>query len=266
MNFPQRVLFAVSLVAALAFAGLPSPAVAGGTVDTTFDAANFSPGQPIDNRFWPLIPGTEFVFTATSDDGCEVELFQVTNNVKNDFPPPYDSIQATEILDRSWLSPECNGQYKLTETARDWHAQDKVGNVWYFGEDTVAYDEDQCPTGAGSWTSGVNGAEPGIIMLANPQPGDVYRQEYDAGNAEDFGKVLRLNAMVDTGFGAFDGCLVTKEWSPLEKGAVEQKFYCPAGGGLLLNTELKGKTLRIEYYGSSLPPGDYANVGVCPKP
>jgi hypothetical protein len=266
MHFLQRVLFATSLATALALAWLPSSATAGGSVDTTFDPANFSPGQPIDNQYWPLIPGTDFVFTDTSDDGCEVELFQVTNNVKSDFPPPYDSIQATEILDRSWLSPECDDHYALAETAHDWHAQDKDGNIWYFGEDTVAYDADDCPDSTGSWTSGVAGAEPGIIMLANPQPGDFYRQEFDAGNAEDFGKVLRLNATVDIGFGAFDSCLVTKEWSPLETGAVEQKFYCPAGGGLLLNTELQGKTLRVEYVGRSLPDGEYANEGVCPAP
>jgi len=266
MKLPRKILFASGLATALLMAGSPSPAVAGGTVDTTFDPANFEPGQPIDNTYWPLIPGTDFVFTDTSDDGCEVELFQVTNNVKSDFPAPYDSIQATEILDRSWLSPACDGHYQLTETARDWHAQDKDGNIWYIGENTVAYDADQCPDTSGSWTSGVNGAEPGIIMLAHPQPGDTYRQEFDAGNAEDFGKVLRLNATVETGVGAFDGCLVTKEWSPLEAGAVEQKFYCPAGGGLLLNTELKGKTLRVEYVGSSLPPGVYADEGVCPAP
>jgi hypothetical protein len=266
MKALQTIVFATGVLVILVVAGLPRLAAAGGTVDTTFDAANFSAGQAIDNQYWPLIPGTDFVFTDTSDDGCEVELFQVTNNVKSDFPAPYDSIQATEILDRSWLSPECDGHYMLTETAHDWHAQDKDGNVWYFGEDTTAWDADTCPSTAGSWTSGVNGAEPGIIMLADPQPGDTYQQEFDAGNAEDVGKVLRLNATVDIGFGAFDSCLVTKEWSPLEKGAVEQKFYCPTGGGLLLNTELKGKTLRVEYIGNSLPEGDYADEGVCPGP
>jgi hypothetical protein len=264
MQILERILFATGVVVTLASVGLPCTASAGGTVDTTFNAANFTPGAPIDNKYWPLIPGTQFVFTDKSADGCEVELFQVTNNVKYDFPPPYDSIAATEILDRSWLSPQCDGRYSLAETAQDWHAQDNDGNVWYFGENTVAYDADQCPSSEGSWTSGVNGAEPGIIMLAHPQPGDTYRQEFDAGNAEDWGKVLRLNDTVDIGFGAFNNCLVTKEWSPLEKGAVEQKFYCPAGGGLMLNYELKGKTLRIEYVGNSLPEGQYAQAGVCP--
>jgi hypothetical protein len=264
MKILTRVLLGAGLVAALGSLGWPVVAAAGGAVDTTFSAANFTAGAPIDNKYWPLIPGTQFVFTDQSADGCEVELFQVTDNVKSDFPPPYDSIQATEILDRSWLSPQCDGHYALAETAHDWHAQDKAGNVWYFGESTVAYDADQCPSTAGSWTSGVNGAEPGIIMLNYPHPGDTYRQEFDAGNAEDWGKVLRLNDTVEIGLGAFSDCLVTKEWSPLEKGAVEQKFYCPAGGGLMLNYELKGKTLRIEYAGNTLPEGDYADEGVCP--
>jgi hypothetical protein len=266
MNALRKIPFVTGVVVVLAAAGLPSVAAAGGKVDTAFDAADFSPGQPIDNPYWPLVPGTDLVFTDTSDDGCEVELFQVTNNVKSDFPPPYDSIVATEIYDRAWLSPECDGQYALTETTRDWHAQDTAGNVWYFGENTEAYDADDCPSSAGSWTAGVDGAEPGIVMLAHPQPGDTYRQEFSAGNAEDLAKVLRLNVAVDGGFGAYDGCLVTKEWSPLERGAVEHKYYCPAGGGLVLIKELQGKTLRTEYVGSSLPDGDYAQVGVCPEP
>jgi hypothetical protein len=266
MKILTRVLLGTGLVAALGSLGWPLSASAGGTIDTTFNAANFTAGTPIDNMYWPLIQGTQFVFTDESADGCEVELFQVTDNVKSDFPPPYDSIQATEILDRSWLSPECDGVYELTEIAHDWHAQDLHGNVWYFGEATTAYDADQCPSTAGSWSAGVNGAEPGIIMLKNPQAGDTYRQEFDAGNAEDWGKVLRLNAAVQIGAGAFSDCLVTKEWSPLERGAVEQKFYCPAGGGLMLNYDLKGKTLRVEYYGTSLPEGEYAQDGVCPQP
>lgn len=266
MTIPGRLLFATGIALTVASAAWPSPAAAGGKVDTTFNAGNFSPGRAIDNPYWPLVPGTDLVFTNASRDGCEVELFQVTNNIKSDFPAPYDSIVATEIFDRSWLSPGCDGHYVLAETTRDWYAQDKRGNVWYFGENTTAYDADTCPSTAGSWTAGVDGARPGIIMLARPKPGDTYRQEFSAGNAEDFAKVLRLNASIEGRFGAFSDCLVTKEWSPLSPGAVEQKFYCPAGGGLMLVKELKGKTLRTEFVGSSRPAGTYPEEGACSGP
>jgi hypothetical protein len=97
----------------------------------------------------------------------------------------------------------------------------------------------------GSWEAGVDGAQPGIVMLADPQPGVSYRQEFLAGVAEDMAKVLRLNADVSVPYGNLEDCLETKEWSPLEPGAIEHKFYAP-GVGLVLTEELKGKTFRSE--------------------
>ncbi len=263
MQCPTIPTARLGLVTAIAVAWMPLASSAR-TVEIPFDPANFSPGQAIDNQYWPLIPGSSFVYTSESDDGCEVGLFEVTGDTKSDFPAPYDGIVATEIHDRSWLSPECDGNYALIEKTQDWYAQDNSGNIWYFGEATESYDGDECPSDAGTWVAGIGGADAGIIMLASPRPGDSYQQEFSAGNAEDMGKVLRVDASVDGGSGAFSGCLETKEWSPLEPGAIEHKYYCPDGGGLVLINELKGKTLRVEYSGSSLPDGDFAADGVCP--
>jgi hypothetical protein len=233
-------------------------------VDIPFDAANFDPSQMINNRYWPLVPGTSFVFTSRSEDGCEVELFEVTNELKNDFPAPYDAIVAQEIHDRSWLSTACDDNYALIETTRDWYAQDRSANIWYFGEDTESYDQATCPSTAGSWAAGVGGAEAGIIMLGEPTPRASYKQEFSSGNAEDMAEVLRLDAAIDGGFGAFSNCLETKETTPLEPKAVEHKFYCPDGGGLLLIEESQGNTKqRTEYTGSTLPAGNYAESGSC---
>ena len=138
-----------------------------------------------------------------------------------------------------------------TEETTDWYAQDDDGNVWYCGEDTVEhmYDDEGNHIGdstEGSWNANVTGAEPGIVMLADPMPGDSYRQEFLEGVAEDMAKVLRLNAKVSIEFGDFDNCLETKEWSPLERGAIEHKYYYP-GVGLVYNTELSGgKTVKVE--------------------
>ena len=89
-------------------------------------------------------------------------------------------------------------------------------------------------------------------MLANPTPGDFYQQEY-ADDAQDMAKVMRFNADVTLTFpnqidpDEYSDCLVTKEWSPLEPGAVKQKFYCPSSGkGLLLNNEFQGGRVRTE--------------------
>ena len=91
----------------------------------------------------------------------------------------------------------------------------------------------------------MDGAEAGIIMLAGPIPGIAYQQEHYEDEAEDMGKVLRLNASVSVEYDDFDDCLVTKEWTALELRVIELKYYAP-GVGLVLVEELKGKTVRVE--------------------
>jgi hypothetical protein len=260
-----RYVRVLALSLAAASLALPSNPAEARTLDATFDIANFTPGALITNAYWPLLPGTQFVFRTTSADGCEVELFAITGNVKSDFQGAYAGMSAWEIHDQSWLDPACSGHYALQEDTFDWHAQDRAGNVWYLGEDSTAWDAASCPSREGSWVAGTDGAEAGIIMLADPKVGDAYRQEYQAGVAEDWGKVLRTQVPVSTGLGSYDSCLETKEWSPLERGAVEHKYYCKGGVGNVLIMELKGgKTLRTEYIGDTLPPGDYAATGRCP--
>ena len=91
----------------------------------------------------------------------------------------------------------------------------------------------------GSWEAGVNGAVAGIVMLADPKVGVRYRQEFAAGVAEDMARVQSLSRSVQVPYGSFDDCLQTFEWTPLDKGAREYKFYA-RGVGLLLTTEDKG--------------------------
>jgi hypothetical protein len=98
---------------------------------------------------------------------------------------------------------------------------------------------------AGSWEAGLNGATAGIIMLAQPKVGTQYQQEFSAGVAEDNAKVLNLSSNVDVPFGSFTGCLKTQEWTPLEPGARETKFY-KAGVGQLLTVEAGGGGTREE--------------------
>src|SRR5262245_15444779 len=106
------VLQAVGLILAM---GLTPQSVPAGSGDIPFDPNNFVAGAAINSPYWPLIPGTSFVYTNQSAGGCEAELFEVTNRTKSNFPAPYGTIVATEIHDRSWLSPGCDGHYALIE-------------------------------------------------------------------------------------------------------------------------------------------------------
>jgi hypothetical protein len=134
---------------------------------------------------------------------------------------------------------------ELTEDTFDWYAQDKAGNVWYFGEDSKTIEDGQVVSTEGSWEAGVNGARPGVIMLAAPEIGVRYQQEFAAGVAEDMAKVVSLTESVTVPYGSFTGCLKTLEWSPLEPGAREYKFYAP-GVGELLEIDAKGSGQPLE--------------------
>lgn len=258
----SRSKFLIAPIVALSILGTAGAAW-GGTLEFEFDSNEFSNPTVLNNDHWGLrLAGpTSAVYFSESDDGCEVGQSVVSGSTGlGFFDVPYD-INAVVIHDREWVSEDCDGEYVLVEDTDDWYAQDDDGNVWYLGEDTTAWDEDgNCLTHAGSWTAGEDDAEPGVIMLADPLPGVSYRQEFYEGEAEDWAKVLRLNAKVSIDYLESDyfGCLQTKEYTPLAPGEVEHKFYCrlsQGGVGLTLVNELKGKTKRVEYAGTTPPAG-----------
>lgn len=195
--------------------------------------------SPVDNPYFPLVSGTTFVYEADSEDEFILNEITVTDQTKVIL-----GVTCTVVHDMEWVDGV------LTEETDDWYARDNYGNVWYFGEDTVEYLYDDQgnlidTSTEGSWEAGVDGAEPGIIMLAAPMPGISYSQEYYQDVAKDMGKVLRLNANVSVEYGDFEDCLKTKEWTPLSPGEIEHKYYAP-DIGLVLVEELKGKTVRVE--------------------
>ena len=241
------------LGAGILLGGAGAAACAGGEVDTTFHAGNFgqiTDSTIINNQYWPLPAGTTFVYRSIGKTGdCQV------NPVEIGGIETIDGVNTRVIHDNVYEDYNCTGSRDfLSEETTDWYAQDDYGNIWYFGEATQTHcpaDDTTCtPSTAGSWTAGDKGAQPGIVMLADPAPGDFYRQEY-ADDAHDMAKVLRLNADVTLTFDNllgtddYTGCLVTKEWSPLERGAIEHKYYCP-GPGLVLINELQSGTVRTE--------------------
>lgn len=264
----------VTAAMAAAILGTTAGPALGAKLDVVFDDDDFNwaTAADITNPYWPLgSGGNSYAYFSESDDGCAYNLVTVTATTKSDFANDYIDVVARAVTDLEWLDEDCDGNYVLTEKTTDWYAQDIAGNIWYFGEDTEAYDdEEECPSSAGAWEAGVDGAEAGIVMLANPAPGVAYQQEFDEGNAEDQGKVTRLNASISIDWMGYESgpvCLKTKEWTALEPGNVEHKFYCKVsdgGVGLMLINELKGKTVRVEYIGPTLPAGDFPMEGECP--
>jgi hypothetical protein len=248
----NRTVWIPALLAAatLLTAALPTMSRAGQKIDISFDADDFDDPLTIDNPYWPLVPGTTFTYAAGGDDECELDVFMVTGDKEVIL-----GIETRVVQDDAYIDANCNGIVDAgdtqVETTKDWPAQDKFGNVWYFGEDTLECDEGGCNDPAGSWRAGVNDALPGIFILAEPRPGDQHFQEIAEDEAEDQVKYLRLKVWVslyrDEAYppGEFHNCWKTKEWTKLDVGHIEHKFYC-RDVGLVAVDELKGKTVRFE--------------------
>ena len=177
----------------------------------------------IDNPYWPMTPGTRWVYRGAEGGGNQRIEVTVTNKTKK-----VDGVTARVVRD------VVSEDGKLVELTQDWYAQDTAGNVWYMGEDTAEYDENgKVATRAGSWESGVDGAEAGIIMPGAPRPGLSYRQEYYEGEAEDAGRVLRLDATTKVPYGTFRNALETADTTPLEPKVLEHKYYARGVGPVL---------------------------------
>ena len=189
----------------------------GGAYTPAIDPARFS--TLIDNPYLPYIPGAAWVYEGATEDG-EIERIEVT--VTDDRKIVY-GVETIVVHDVVSIEGE------VIEDTYDWYAQDREGNVWYFGEDSTSYDEGT-PSTAGSWEAGVRGALPGIVMPASPSSGRVYREEFASGEAEDMAKVVDLDGSIDTPFGSFDGLVVTINWTPLEPQFVERKYYAESIG------------------------------------
>jgi len=200
--------------------------------DPAIDPENFV--EEIDNPYFPLKPGTTFTYEGEDEEAAiNVEIF-VTDQTKDVM-----GVTTTVVREREWEDGE------LIEDTFDWFAQDKDGNVWYFGEDSKEYDNGEVVSTAGSWEAGVDDAKPGIIMKGDPQIGDVYRQEYYKGEAEDMAEVVGLGENVSVPYGSFENCPVTREWTPLEPEVEENKYYA-RDVGLLMEETVKGGEARLE--------------------
>ncbi|SHI00793.1 hypothetical protein SAMN04488109_6724 [Chryseolinea serpens] len=199
--------------------------------DVAIDPNDFETTSIVGNEFFPLIPEKTYVYEGKSDEGGDTRiLVAYTSKTKM-----IQGVTCVEVHDQAYE----NGS--LVEDTYDWYAQDKQGNVWYFGEATQTFENGQVTGTKGSWEAGVNGAMPGIIMLAKPLVSMWYRQEYFKGEAEDVAQVLSSAASVSVPYGSFENCLQTAEWSLLETGIVGQKYYAP-GVGVVKSIGVKGES------------------------
>jgi hypothetical protein len=232
MNTQTLTIATVCLLAAVAIAACgdddgdgdasASSDLPQGSEPVELDPADFT--TEIDNPYWPMTPGSRWVYDEIDEEGnvlkVEVTVTQRTKQIAN-------GVEARVVRD---VVAEDGEPVEVTD---DWYAQDSEGNIWYLGEDTAEYENGKVVSRSGSFEAGVDGAQPGIIMPADPQDDMTYRQEYYAGEAEDEGEILSLDQQVAVPFGRFTDALLTRDTNPLEPKVNELKFYAPDVGPVL---------------------------------
>ncbi len=194
------------------------------------DPANFV--ATVDNPYFPLSPGRTWLYRGVTREGTETLRIEVTGQTRTILGVTTMTVVETAAL---------GGQ--TVEIAENWFAQDREGNVWYFGEHSRDFENGVEVGTAGSWEAGVHDARPGIIMKARPAPGDTYFQEFAPGVAQDMATVISVTRRESVLGRMMDNILLTKEWTPLQSNSVEHKSYAP-GIGLVLE-EKGGARLEL---------------------
>ena len=178
--------------------------------DPQIDPANFV--KKVTNRYFPLNPGT--VLTYRGEDSTTT--VRVTGRTRRIL-----GIDCTVVRDTVFVDG------KIEEDTYDYYAQDRQGNVWYFGEDTAEYVNGRVVSIDGSFIAGRAGAKPGLIMAAAPAPGTTFRQEFALDEAEDLGRYESRGGRLKLRIGTFRNVVKTFDFTPLEPEAKENKYYAP---------------------------------------
>jgi hypothetical protein len=218
-----------------------SPASSGalpqGSDTVSIDPAKFT--TTIDNPYFPMTPGDVWTYRETDDAGKSATVtVTVTDKTK-----VIDGVTTREVHD------VLTDAGTLAEDTLDWYAQDDDGNIWYFGEATTEYGSDGEASTEGSWQAGIDGGQPGIVVLADPEPGQEYREEYLADHAEDNARVLSIDEMAEVPFGRFDDLLMTRNTTPIEPDVLEYKWYAKGIGPIREESVAGGsdKTVLMDF-------------------
>jgi hypothetical protein len=190
----------------------------------------------VSNPYFPLLKGMTWEYHGVKDGRRMVDLVRVTGRVRR-----IEGVPCAVVADWTWLDG------RLAERTTDWYTQDRRGTVWYYGERTAELDRHgRVVSREGSWQAGRHGARAGVFMPARPRVGQAFAQEHLTGHAEDHFRVISRHSTVTVPFGRFRGrVLVTHEWTPLEPGVLDGKWYVK-GVGEVRESALKGPVENAE--------------------
>jgi hypothetical protein len=224
---------------------------------TAFDPANFPNPPKIDNQWNPLAPGTQFTLAGEADRGGGLLPHRVVSTV-TDLTRMINGVRVVVILEKDINEGE------LQEAELAFQAQDNAGNLWNLGEFPAEYEDGKFSGAPDTWISGLEKAEPGNLMLADPQLGT---PEYLQGWSPDIdfldcAKVYKMQQKTCVPVGCYENVMITDERSPLEpESGHQRKYYAPGVGTVRVGAvdDPEGETLVLAEV-SRLSPEDLAKV------
>lgn len=228
------MLVSVALAACGTSGATTAPAAAPTTrsgraiTEKDFDPRNFPAAPRVDNRWYPLVPGTQFIMEGRANRGHGRLPHQVVTTV-TDLTKMVNGVRAVVIWDRDINE----GQLEESELA--FQAQDNDGNVWLLGEYPEVYEDGKLQGAEDTWIAGLQGARPGVLMRANPRTGTPSYLEGYAPKIEfqDRAKVSKTGVRNCVPLSCYKNVLLIDEWNPLEAGDAHQlKSYAPGVGNI----------------------------------
>jgi hypothetical protein len=221
-----------------------------------FDPSNFANSPKIDNQWNPLTPGMQSVMAGEADGGSGLLPHRVVSTI-TDLTKVVNGVTAVVILETD------TNQSAPVKSKLAFQAQDNAGNLWSLGEFPAEFDDkgnfERAPN---TWISGLSDAEPGNLMLGNPQLG---MPDYLLGWSPDIdflgcAKVYKMQQKTCVPVGCYDNVLITEEWSPLQpESDRHRKYYAPGVGNVRVGAVGEDEAL-VSAEVSQLSPEDLAKV------
>jgi hypothetical protein len=194
-----------------------------------FDASLFDDtSHVVDNEWFPLVPGTRFVWSgrAFDDEGQRIQrrvVFVVTDLTK-----VIGGVRAVVGWDRDF------NDGSMGESELIFYAQDMNGNVWHLGELVEHWDARELD-GARAWfVDSPEGARAGIQMYAEPTEGTTYSQGFAPPPWfwDDRATVSDASVRTCVPVGCFEDAIVTEEFEPRFPGSFQLKYYGQGVGNI----------------------------------
>lgn len=191
-----------------------------------FDPQNFDRPTIIDNEWFPLRPGTQYIYEGFTEEAGERVPHRVVFTV-TDLTKVIAGVRTVVAWDQDHSAGE------LVEAELAFFAQDNEGNVWHLGQYPEVYENGKFVE-APAWIAGFEGARPGITIKARPQLGaPSYSQGWGpAVNWTDRARVAQVGQEVCVPYGCYQDVLVTEEFSQEEPNAFQLKYYARGVGNI----------------------------------